>query len=88
MAILAGLAVISIFEALLRLTQQRTSLHITIFSALIPAAFLFGHEFGLSAGFLIAIGVMPSVRALYRLYIELPCHSYATSQTWVVRLRP
>ena len=58
MVIISGLILIGIFAALLWWTQYMTYLHIGVLSATVPAAFLFGHLFGLSAGFLIAIGVM------------------------------
>ena len=58
MAIITGLALIGTFAALLWSTQHKIYLHIAIASTVIPAAFLFGYQFGLSGGFLIAIGVM------------------------------
>jgi len=58
MAIIIVLALIGSFAALLWSTRHRIYLHIAIASSVIPAAFFFGHQFGLSSGFLIAIGVM------------------------------
>lgn len=58
MAIISGLALIGVFAALLWWTQHMTYLHIGGLSATIPTAFLFGHQFGLSAGFLIAISII------------------------------
>ena len=58
MALISGLVLIAVFAVMLWSTQHKACLHIAIASAVIPAATLFGQQFGLSGGFLIAIGVM------------------------------
>ena len=64
MAIISGLTLIGVFAALLWSSQDRICLHIPVASAVIPAAFFFGYLFGLSGGFLIAIGVMGAELAI------------------------
>ena len=64
MSILIGIIIVSAYAATLWLTQTYMILHLAILTAVIPAAFLFGYLFGLSGGFLVAIGVMLSEIAI------------------------
>lgn len=70
MAVLIGIAVVSAFAAMLWLSQDHTPLHLAVLSSTLVAAFLFGAFFGLSGGFLIAIGVMTVEILLIRLAIR------------------
>lgn len=70
MNILIGITVVSAFAALLWLTRHHTMIHIAVLCALIPAAFLFGAVYGLSAGLLIAIGGLMADILVIRKMIE------------------
>ena len=65
MAIAIGLTLVMAFSALLWITPRRISLHITIAMFVIPAAYIFGHFYGLSAGLLIANGIIAAMGLRY-----------------------